>query len=124
MRLLYTLALLVQLSDVYHFITLSRRFWPRRADLAGPTSAFFLRAYCTLLLPYILLCYWLRHYHVRDTDVGQAVAASFALFHALAPAWYAWSWWTGGYVQRPMGIIMAFHVGCVVWAGVGWGWAL
>lgn len=119
-RLLYGSALCVQSLDCFAFYTVSPLLFPSRSDFAHPATRFFLRQNATLLLPFILNCWFLRDYHIRHTKVGRVVGRTFALFHASALAMYSWSRWVGGeYAVEPFWLIGGLHGGWAFWATWG-----
>lgn len=119
-RLLYGSALFVQSVDCFAFYTISPILFPNRSDFAHPATRFFLRQNATLLFPFILSCWFLRHYHIRRTTVGRVVGSTFALYHASALAMYTWSrYMAGEYSVEPFGLIAGLHG---VWTmGAIWG---
>jgi hypothetical protein len=124
---LYVSALVLQTFDTYCFLTFSYFpfFHPKRGHL-HPYSKFSTRAYACLLFPYILLCFLLRTYHIRETDVGFALGACFALFHGSCVVMYSYcaaTVGTGGFKVEPFGVIMAVHTIWTLWAVCGYLWA-
>lgn len=116
-RLLYGSALIIQSVDCFAFYTISPLLFPNQSDFSHPATRFFLRQNATLLLPFILNCWFLRDHHIRNTKVGQIVGKTFALFHASALAMYSWSKWTRGeYTVEPFSLIATLHGGWTLWA--------
>ncbi|KAL2816094.1 glycosyl hydrolase [Aspergillus granulosus] len=116
-RLLYTSSLLIQSLDTFAFYTISPLLFPNRSDFAHPATRFFLRQNATLLLPFILNCWFLRDYHIRHTRIGRVVGSCFALFHGSALAMYSWSRWADGeYNVEPFGLIAGLHGVWAFWA--------
>ncbi|KAL3459408.1 hypothetical protein BJX64DRAFT_264806 [Aspergillus heterothallicus] len=119
-RLLYTTSLLIQSLDTFAFYTISPLLFPNRSDFTHPATRFFLRQNATLLLPFILNCFFLRGYHIRYTGVGRVVGSCFALFHASAVAMYSWSSVTQGeYSVQPFWGVVGVHAIWALWAGWG-----
>ena len=124
---LYIGALALQSFDTYCFVTLSwfPMFKPSKGHL-NTYAKFSTRAYACLLFPYILLCFLLRSYHIRHTDVGFALGSCFALFHGLCLVMYAYCAATvksGGFRVEPFGVIMGVHGVWTAWAICGLLWA-
>ncbi|KAL4786956.1 hypothetical protein BJX76DRAFT_319644 [Aspergillus varians] len=119
-RILYGSSLIVQTIDCLAFYTVSPFFFPNRSDVAHPATRFFLRELATLLLPFILNCWFLRDHHIRHTQVGRVVGRMFALFHGSALAMCTWSRWVDGeYAVEPFGVIATLHGAWAV--GAIWG---
>ncbi|KAH8705607.1 hypothetical protein BGW36DRAFT_15922 [Talaromyces proteolyticus] len=121
---MYTSALVIQTGDAFVFFTLSPVFFPEaaRADLAiSPAGRFFTRCTGTVLFPFVLLGYLLRHHHIRRTEVGRALGACFTLYHAGCLAMYSWS----RLVEGEYGLEWAFapvvgvHTAWAVWGLYG-----
>lgn len=96
-------------------------FHPSKGNL-NDYAKFATRAYACLLFPYILLCFLLRSYHIRETDVGFALGLCFALFHGLCIPAYAYCA-SDGFKVEPYRVVMGVHATWTVWAICGMLWA-
>lgn len=100
-------------------------FHPSKGHL-NSYAKFATRAYACLLFPFILLCFLLRSYHIRETDVGFSLGLCFALFHGACIVMYSYcaaTVKTGGFRVEPFPVIMGVHTIWTVWAVCGLLWA-
>ncbi|CAG8704924.1 15764_t:CDS:2, partial [Acaulospora colombiana] len=116
----YITSLVVQTGDSILFWV--ERGFPMFAPSTGnitPFSRVLLRAYASMLFPFKLTAFLLRHYHIRDTDVGFTIGSCFALAHTMTLVAYGRGATTvgrGGIRLEPFAGIMLAHS---IWAGEG-----
>jgi hypothetical protein len=117
---MYGAAAIVQTFDVVCFFTHAYFPW-MKPPLLNPLSSFMMRSYSCLLLPYVWLCYYLRRYHIRTTEVGRALGLCFFTFHAGAVVVYSWmAMKRDGFRVEPFGTILSVHGGLASCALLGW----
>jgi hypothetical protein len=91
-----------------------------------PFSKVLLRAYASMLFPFKLAAFMLRHHHIRNTDVGFTIGSCFALAHGLTLIAYGRAASTvgrGGMRLEPFNGIMLAHGIWTSWAVIGLLWA-
>src|SRR5258708_2465977 len=89
---------------------------PNRDDLSHGLTRTFMRANGIARVPFYLLVWLLRNYHVRHTDVGQAVGCSFVLYQLASTGFWYWSAHAGEYEMKPLWYVVGWHA---IWSGWG-----
>ena len=89
---------------------------PNRADLSHGLTRTFMRANGIARVPFYLMVYLLRNYHIRNTDVGQIVGYSFVLYQLASTGFWYWSARAEEFEMKPLWYVVGWHA---IWSGWG-----
>lgn len=81
---------------------------PNRDDLSHGSTRIFMRANGIARIPFYLMVYLLRNYHIRNTEVGRVVGGSFVLYQLASTLFWYWSARAGEFEMKPLRYVMGW----------------
>ena len=118
-KALYTTALIVESFDNLQYLSLGSLMVPNRDDLAHGLTRTFMRANGIARIPFYMMVYLLRNYHIRNTEVGRVVGGSFVMYQLASTLLWYWSARAGEFEMKPLWYVVAWHGIWTAWGFYG-----